>query len=285
MNTVNVNGADLEYDVRGSGEPVLLISTGPIADSFWPLLPEAALVERYRLITYRQRLRTQSIDRPVPVSFAEHAADAVSLLGQLGVDRAHVVGHSTGAVIALQLAGDRPEIVHSLALLEPTLPCAPSAAAFFERVGAILGIYASGDGDRAMAEFLSLACSLDWDTCRVAIDKHVPGGVARAMKHADNWFSSYVPALSVWQFGHDQVEAISQPVLSVVGTHSDRWFVDGHELLHTWFPRIEDSTIEGVGHLLHMQRPQPVAEGIAEFLARHPMTLRSARAGTASEAA
>ena len=46
MNTVNVNGVDLEYEVRGSGEAVLLISTGPIADSFRPLLSETSLVER-----------------------------------------------------------------------------------------------------------------------------------------------------------------------------------------------------------------------------------------------
>jgi len=37
----------------------------------------------------------------------------------LGVGRAHVVGHSTGANIALQLALDRPEVVQTLALLEP----------------------------------------------------------------------------------------------------------------------------------------------------------------------
>jgi pimeloyl-ACP methyl ester carboxylesterase len=276
MNTANINGVDLEYDARGSGEPILLISTGPIADSFRPLLSEESLVERYRLITYRQRLNYTTNGR-APVSFEEHAADAAALLGHLGIDCAHVAGHSTGAAIALQLASDHPEIVHSLALLEPTLVCAPSAGAFFEKVGPALAAYASGDGDRAMAEFLSLVCSLDWETCRMAIEKHVPGGVARAMKNADNWFSGYVPALTAWQFGHDQVEAVSQPVLSVIGAKSEPWFVDGHELLHTWFPRVEDSKIEGVGHLLHMQTPQPVAQGIAAFLAVHPIA-RAAQA-------
>jgi 3-oxoadipate enol-lactonase len=122
-----------------------------------------------------------------------------------------------------------------------------------------------------MAGFLSLVCSLDWETCRLAIDEHVPGGVERALRNADNWFSSYVPALSAWQFGHDQVTAVSQPILSVLGTDSLRWFVDGHELLHTWFPQVEDCRIENVAHLLHMQRPAPVARGLAEFLVRHPL--------------
>src|SRR5258707_4251598 len=133
MEKVKVNGVELEYEVKGSGEPVLLISTGPIADSFLPLLSEKALVEHYRLITFRQRRLARSTNGPAPVSFAEHAADAAALLGHLDVGRAHVAGHSTGAAIALQLAVDRPDMVHSLALFEPPLIGVPSPGAFFEK--------------------------------------------------------------------------------------------------------------------------------------------------------
>jgi hypothetical protein len=41
--------------------------------------------------------------------------------------------------------------------------------------------------------------------------------------------------------------------------------------LRSWLPRIEECRIEGVGHLLHIQRPEPVAQAMARFLARHPM--------------
>ncbi len=271
MDKANVNGVELEYEVRGSGEPVLLISNGPIADTFLPLLSEKALVDRYRLITYRQRRLNRS-NGARPVSFAEHAADAAALLGHLGVRRAHVAGHSTGAVIALQLAVDNPDVVHTLALLEPTLVSVPSAGAFFEKAGPALAAYASGDRDGAMAKFLSVVSSLDWETCRKVIDKYVPGGVARAMKDADNLFESYLPALQTWGFGPMQAASISQPVLSVLGSETERLFVDSDELLHTWFPQIEDCRIQRVGHLLHLQRPEPVARGVAEFLGRHSMS-------------
>ena len=270
MDTVNVNGMELEYEVKGSGEPVLLISTGPIVDSPLPLFPEKALAG-YRLIRYRQRGLARSSNGASPVSFAEHAADAASLLGHLGVRRAHLAGHSTGAEIALQLAVDRPDIVHTLTLLEPPLVGVPSAGAFFEKAGPALAAYGCGDREGSMAGFLSLVSGLDWDTCQRVIEKYIPGGVAQAFKDADNFFESYLPALSAWQFGADQAAAISQPVLSVLGAESDPWFVDSHELLHSWFPQVEDYRIKGVGHLLHMQRPEPVARGIAEFFARHPM--------------
>jgi pimeloyl-ACP methyl ester carboxylesterase len=274
MEKANLNGVTLEYEVKGSGEPVLLISTGPIADSFLPLLSEKVLVDRYRLIAFRQRRLVLSTNGPAPVSFAEHAADAAALLGHLDVSRAHVAGHSTGAVIALQLAVDRPDVVQTLALLEPPLVGVPSAAAFFEKVGPALAAYGSGDRDGAMARFLSVVCSLEWETCRKAIEKHVPGGVAQAMtsENVDNLFASYLPALTAWQFGADQAALISQPVLSVLGMETEQLFVESHELLHSWFPQIEDCRIDGAAHLLHMQRPEPVARGVAEFFARHLMT-------------
>jgi len=279
MDKARLNGVELEYAVQGSGEPVMLIGTGPIADSFVPFFSEKALVERYRLIRYRQRGQTGSTRSPAPVSFAEHAADAAALLGHLGVRRVHVAGHSTGAVIAMQLAADRPELVHTLALLEPTLVGVPSAAAFlpsttavFEAVGPALAAYGSGDREGAMATFLSVVCNLDWESCRRVIDKHVPGGVAQAMQNADYWFGSCLPALSGWQFGREQAAAVFQPVLSVLGTESGPLFEEGDALLRFWFPQVEDCTIEGVAHLLHVQRPEPVARGVAEFFARHPIT-------------
>ena len=60
MKTATLIGIELQYDIAGSGEPVLLISTGPIADSFLPFVSEKALADRYRLITYHQRRMTAS---------------------------------------------------------------------------------------------------------------------------------------------------------------------------------------------------------------------------------
>src|ERR1700674_2622778 len=98
MEKAKLNGVELEYEEKGSGEPVLLISMGPIAASFLPLLSEKALVESYRLTTFRQRRLARSTNGPA-ASFAEHAADAAALLGHLDVRRTHVAGHSPGAAL------------------------------------------------------------------------------------------------------------------------------------------------------------------------------------------
>ena len=54
MKIAKVNGVELEYEVAGSGEPVLLISA-VLADGFLPLLSEPALADRYQLIRYHKR--------------------------------------------------------------------------------------------------------------------------------------------------------------------------------------------------------------------------------------
>lgn len=272
METAKVNGVELEYEEQGMGEPVLLISTGPIADSFLPFFSQQALVERYRLIRYHQRGQGGSTHSAAPVGFEEHAADAVALLGHLGIRRAHVAGHSTGAAIALQMAVDSPDVVQTLTLLEPPLMSVPSAGAFFEKAGPALASYGAGDREAAMAAFLSVACSLDRETCRTVIDAQVPGGAEQAMRDADTFFGSFLPALSAWRFGPEQAASITQPVLSVRGTESEPLFAEGSAQLHVWIPQVEECTVEGTAHLLHLQRPEPVARGVAEFLARHSIS-------------
>ena len=71
MEKATVNGVKLEYEVKGSGEPVLLIPMGPIADSFRPFLTAEALAGSYQLIAYHQRGQGGSTRTPPPVSFAE----------------------------------------------------------------------------------------------------------------------------------------------------------------------------------------------------------------------
>jgi pimeloyl-ACP methyl ester carboxylesterase len=206
----------------------------------------------------------------MPVSFAQHAADAAALLGHLGIQWAHIAGHSTGAAIGLQLAVDHPDVVHTLALLEPPLPSAPGAEKFFEKARPSLAAYEAGDREEAMARFLTVACSLDWETCRMVVEQHIPGGMAQAMADADTFFASYLPALSARQFGPIQAATIARPVRSVVGIETEPFFAEGHNLLRSWFPRLEECTIEGAVHLLRIQRPEPVARGLADFFARHP---------------
>jgi pimeloyl-ACP methyl ester carboxylesterase len=266
-----VNGVELEYEVIGSGEPVLLISP-VLADGFLPLVAEPVLADRYQLIRYHKRGWVGSTHSPPPMSIADHAVDATALLDHLGVPRAHIAGHSSGAAVAAQLALNHPERVRTLILLELSLLSVPSGEAFFQQVGPAFEAYANGDHEGALAIFMGAVSGLDWATCRVALDELLPGAVELAIKDADTFFGIELPALTEWTFGPAEAAAISQPVLSVLGTETQPLWVDVADFLRSSLPHVEDCTIDGVGHLLHIQRPEPVARAMAEFLARNSTT-------------
>jgi len=276
MQKARLNGVDLEYEVTGSGEPVLLISP-VLADGFRPFLSERALADHYRLIRYHKRGWAGSTHTPAPVSIAEHVVDAVALLEHLDVPRAHIAGHSSGAAVALQMALDRPEFVHTLVLLEPSLLSLPGAQAFFQKAGPAFEAYAAGDPEKALAIFMTVVSGLDWKACRAVLEERIPGAVADALKDADTFFGIELPALTEWTFNADIAASISQPALSVVGAQTQPLWVEIAEFLRSSLPNVEQCTIESVGHLLHIQRPEPVARGIRKFLDRHGMD--AARAG------
>ena len=270
MQSVDVNGVELEYEVVGSGEPVLLIDM-LLADCFLPLLSEPALAERYQLIRYHKRGWVGSTHTPPPVGIADHAADAAALLEQLGVRHAHLVGHSTGAAIGAQMALDHPEAVHTLTLLEPTLVSLPRGQDFLEGARPVFEAYRRGDHAGAFAMFVAAASGLDWATCRALLEERIPGVVAQSIEDADTFFGIELPSLADWDFGAEQAAAIHRPVLSVVGAETQPLWVEIADFLRAALPHVEESTIDGAGHLLQIQQPELVAREIARFLGRNPL--------------
>ncbi len=205
------------------------------------------------------------------MSIGEHAADAAALLEHLGVRRAHIAGHSTGASIGAQLALDHPEKVHTLTLLEPTLVSLPLGGEFLKAAAPVFEAYASGDHSGAFAMFVAAASGLEWEACRALLEERIPGVVAQSIEDADTFFGVELPAVAEWTFGPEQAAAIRRPVLSVIGAETQPLWVEIAEFLRSALPHVEESTIDGAGHLLQIQRPEPVARAMAGFLARNAM--------------
>ena len=271
MERAKVNDVELEYEVFGSGEPVLFINP-VLADGFVPLFSEPALGDRYQLIHYHRRGWVDSTHTPPPVTIATHATDAAALLEHLGLQHAHVAGHSSGGAVAAQLALDHPETVHTLTLLELSLLAVPRGQEFFEQAGPAFEAYGSGDHEGALAIFMSVVGGADWATVRAVLEERVPGTVAQAIKDADTFFGIELPSLAEWAFGPEQATAIGCPVLSVLGSDTRPLWVEVADFLRSSLPDVKERTIDGVGHLLHIQRSQPVAQAMAEFLWSNSMT-------------
>jgi pimeloyl-ACP methyl ester carboxylesterase len=111
----------IEFEASGEGDAVLLLHGGVFAGAFVPLAREPMLAERYRPIRLHRRGHAGSDGFSGLFSIEDQARDVIALLQYLGIRGAHVVGHSYGGALAVQLALDAPAAVHSLVLIEPAI--------------------------------------------------------------------------------------------------------------------------------------------------------------------
>lgn len=246
-----VPGGRLEFEVRGQGEPVLLIHGVAIADLLHPLADELALAH-YRVISYHRRGYGGSSPTGDWFSVEQDAADASALLQYLGIAQAHIVAHSAGAIVAIQLAADFPGQVRSLSLLDPPLQFA-RAVTLQPREG----------GADAVEAFLLGKGKPDF---RKRLDSTLPGALGQARRDARRFNLVEWTALGRWEFDAVKAHGITAPVLYVSEERSAA--VDTAE---AWWPAMEFVELDGETHMFPFEAPVETAGIIAGFLSRHRM--------------
>jgi pimeloyl-ACP methyl ester carboxylesterase len=112
MASIRRDGCDLYYEEAGDGVPILLIPPSGSTASMWGSVVDE-LAGSGRVITYDRRGYARSGGEPVR-SLSTHTADAAAILESLGAVPAVVVGTSAGAMIALDLAVRRPDLVQAV---------------------------------------------------------------------------------------------------------------------------------------------------------------------------
>jgi aminoacrylate hydrolase len=116
MPLLSTYGARVSVTRVGVGDPVLLIQgVGAIGNVWRPQVE--ALREQYSVITFDNRGIGSSTITGAGLTIEGMADDALAILDAEGIGQCHVVGHSMGGLIAMQLALTSPRRVRSLALL------------------------------------------------------------------------------------------------------------------------------------------------------------------------
>jgi pimeloyl-ACP methyl ester carboxylesterase len=265
MERLEFADVELSYEVHEGGQRVVLVHASPFVSWYRPLLERLA---GFSTLSYRRHLRKPDGGGYRPLTAAEDAAICARLMDHVGWPMAHIVGHSYGALVALRLAMDAPERVCTLALLEPALRDVPSSAAVAAALQPVIAAYRSGDTAGAVDGFLRHVCG---DGYRTPLEQVIPGAFGEALDNADLFFQAEIPAVQQWTFGPSDARRITHPVLDVLGAASARRFVEGSELIQTWFPHAERLIVPGTGHLLMVQNPAAIAEGLTGCFTRHPI--------------
>ena len=263
MDRFDFDDIELSYQLRDAGDRVVFIHASPFVSWYQPLI---AQLQQFSTLSYRRRLREPVHATFRPLTAAEDAMICGRLMEHVGWPSAHIVGHSYGCLVALQLAMDTPDRVASVALLEPAARGIPSSDKVVAALRPVFASYRSGDTAGAVDAFLRHVCGDDY---RTTLERVVPGAFNEALDNADLFFQAEMPAVQQWRFGPDDAARVTQPVLNVLGTDSTPRFVEAAEVVQSWFPHAQRLPIPDAGHLLMVQNPTAVGQGLTEFFTRH----------------
>ena len=257
MPTIAANGAELYYEVRGIGPSLLLIPGGG-ADAGTIATFADRLAQDFTVVAYDRRGLSRS-PRPndwTQTSIGEQAEDAAELLKTLGHTPAAVVGHSLGALIALELLLRYPDLVRRAALLDPgpidsAIPDRRQKMALPESVRAAIA-----RGPQAGVEALLRNLHI-WDNIDSATRE-------RARGNAEVFFSHETPLLQTYQPDAALLSANRVPVKVAVGTQTPPVFQEMAEWLSSTL-NVRLDALPG-GHASCVEEPEGVAKVIRPFL-------------------
>jgi pimeloyl-ACP methyl ester carboxylesterase len=139
---VTTEGDSLYYDVRGQGQPLLMIP--PAGGDGWQYSFVAdILADEYKVITYDRRANGRStMNSPQNFEISQQSRDAVAVLQAAGETSAFVFGNSSGAVIALEMARTQAQALRAVVAHEAPLPRLLPEARKWQRFFA--GVYLTG---------------------------------------------------------------------------------------------------------------------------------------------
>jgi pimeloyl-ACP methyl ester carboxylesterase len=126
--------------------------------------------------------------------------------------------------------------------------------------------YRAGDKEGAVDTWMNGVGGPDY---RPVLDAALPDAFAQALADVDTFIGQELPAVQQWSFTEEDARRVTHPALAVLGTSSKPIFRERRELLLEWLPNVEPFDLADATHLLHVQNPGGMAEGLASFFARH----------------
>ncbi len=260
-----VDGRQLHYETRGSGPALLLIQGLSGTHLAWGDRFLDELGDSLQVITYDHRGIGLSGETGGPFAISDLAADAAVLLGELGVERAHVMGISMGGMVAQEFALASPDVVTTL-----TLGCT----------------YAGGEGSRltdpeviqrlmvaSMSGDRELALRTGWEVNASASFAAVDGNYELFRAMAERLPAPIPVLLQQVQttLAHNTISrlaALEVPTLVIHGDEDQMLDISNARHIAATIPGARLEILQDTGHLFWWERPHDAARLLLDHVAR-----------------
>lgn len=240
MPYLTIDGRQVYHEVSGDGEPLVLLHGGFCSLEVMRELGDL-LAEHFRVHAFERAGHGRTPDREGPYDYDGMAADTVAYLDAVGLDDAHLVGFSDGAVAGLLVARDHAGRVRSLVAISGNLSTDAYVADDYPHVVVT---------PEALAEV------------RREYDELSPDG-------ADHWDVVDEKLMTLWAVEPavpaESLVTVTAPTLVMGGEHDairhDHLELEAASIQGAKLVIIPDTT-----HMLVRERPREIAQSIVEFL-------------------
>lgn len=250
----------IAWERRGEGAPIVLIQG--LGYGRWGWQPVAdGLAERFTVVLLDNRGIGESDAPPGPYTVGEMAADALQVLDEADVERAHVVGTSLGGMIAQEVALTAPERVERLVLV-CTTPGGPNAAPMPAQTVELIAAAPTLEPLVALRRFVENALAPDPPAGLV---ERILAHRVRTAQPIEAWAAQAAAgaAFDAW----DRLPSLSAPTLVLHGTEDVVVGPANATLLAERITGARVEWFEGSGHLLYWESPERFVSVVGEFLA------------------
>lgn len=267
MPAKRANGVELFYEVRGAGEPLVLVHGSWGDHHNWdPVV--AALSESFEVVVYDRRGHSRS-ERPAGQgSVREDADDLAELIEALESGPAHVVANSFGSIVALNAAVRRPEVFATLVAHEPPLlgilaetQFEPALHEVNRRVGNVVELLAEGNDEAGAKLFVETVARRPgaWEEELGAELREVfIGNAPTFLDEARDPDSERLDLAQLRRF--------DRPALLTKGTSSPPFLIAIVDTIASALPRFEIETIEGADHAPHQTTTKQYIDLVRRFV-------------------
>jgi len=248
----------IAWESQGAGMPLLLVQGLGYTRRGWGPARER-LAKRYRVVSYDNRGIGESDIPPGPYTVEQMAGDALQVLDEAGIERAHVVSASLGGMVAQHVAAHHPERVDKL-VLACTHP----------------GVEDGYPMPQVTVDLFAQAATME---PQVALRRFVENslGAAPPAGLADEVYAYRLanrPDMNGWQaqvaagttFAGVELARIEAPTLVITGTSDNVIDWRNSELLAERIPNARLERLEGAGHLFFWERTGDFVRLVEEFL-------------------
>jgi pimeloyl-ACP methyl ester carboxylesterase len=255
-------GVAIHYETRGAGTPLLLVAGLASDFSSW-LTVWQPLASRFRVVAPDNRGAGRTRPQDAPASIDAMADDCAELLDHLGIERAHVLGHSMGGFVAQRLALRHPARVERMVLAATgASPGADNVARFGELAAGLergeapdawlRRLFAMIFTRRFLADPFSAEAALRW-----ALEYPYPQGAAG--------FRRQVEAIAAFD-GEADLARIAAPALVIAGAEDVLFPVAGVAAFAGALRGSRFMAIDGAAHAIHTEQPSAFVDAVASFL-------------------